>query len=288
MMLYLTGAASSVAQSEAHQNDPMKSLGGYISSSVVPNGAINSLFDLVSMKTIKDKTKETIAIGLVNKFDKTVSEISAKIVADKKDVCKFKIAAVEVDDKLCMEHIENRYAEPMNAEFYDVTFLRASVDVEISHHAVSGEQISFEPFNVIVEVEESGIEGTYKAIEKAFSKSEFYRVVRLSENTFRIERRDDEALDNPIPCSFLSTDEADFKFLSDFKNDENNEVIISESLQPNEAIGIWIQREVSDSVEKSNEEMIKDYNENLKSETIEEVELVINYNMIEESDSNKE
>lgn len=284
-MLYLTGATSSVTQSEVHQDDPMKSLGGYISSSPVPNGALNSLFDLVSMKTIKDKTKETIAIGLVNKFDKAVTDVSAKIVANRKDICRFKIAAVSVDDKFCMEHINNRYAEPMGAEFYDVTFFRASVDVEILHYGISGEEISFEPFDVIATVEESGIEGTYNAIEKAFSNSEIYRVIRLSENTFRVERKDEEALDKPLPCSFIATDEADFKFIGDFKNEENNEVLIADELQPNQAIGIWIQREVSESAEKSNEELIEDYNNGIKSETIEEVELIINYNIFEETDS---
>lgn len=283
-MLYLTGAAASVVSSEVHQDDPMKSLGGYISATPVPNGAINSLFDLVSMKTIKDKTKETIAIGLVNKFNEAVADISAKIVVDKKDVCKFKIAAVAVDDKLCMEHINNRYAEPINAEFYDVTFYRASVDVEILHPGIIGEDISFEPFDVIATIKEEGIDGTYKAIESAFSKSELYNVIRLSEKTFRIECKDDKTLDEPLICSFISTDKADLKFLGDFKNEKNNEVFIAEMLQPNQAIGIWIQREVANTAEKSNEELIDDYNESRKSETVEEVELIINYNMFEGMD----
>ena len=56
MMLYLTGAASSLANSsEAPQTDVSKSLGGYISSSVVPNGNINALFDMISLMTLKNK-----------------------------------------------------------------------------------------------------------------------------------------------------------------------------------------------------------------------------------------
>ena len=61
MMLYLTGASSSLAHSGGTpQDDPMKSLGGYVSNSPVPNAALNTLFDFVSLRSIKDKTKETI------------------------------------------------------------------------------------------------------------------------------------------------------------------------------------------------------------------------------------
>lgn len=284
MMLYLTGATASQTSSEVTQDDPMKSLGGYISNSPVPNGAINALFDLVSMKTIKDKAKECVAIGLVNKFDVPVADISAKIISDRNNVCGFKIAAVATDDKLCMEHINNRYSEPMNAEFYDVTFYRASVYVEIVSPGIVDEEIVFDPFDVTAVVKEAGIEGTYKAIEEAFSKTVEYRVIRLSENKFRIESNDDEAVETPLKCSFISTENANFKFLGDFKNEQNNEVYLAELLQPNQGIGIWIQREILDVAERDNDELIKDFDENKKLDTVEGIELAINYNMFEGMD----
>ena len=51
MMLYLTGATASLNKGGVAQDDPMKSLGGYISLSPVPNGAINTLFDYISIKS---------------------------------------------------------------------------------------------------------------------------------------------------------------------------------------------------------------------------------------------
>lgn len=114
MMLYLTGASSSSKTNEAPQDDAMKSLGGYISSTPVPNAAINTLFDLISIKTIQEKNKETIAIGLVNKFDTSVSDVSLKIVSEQDNVCFFRVAAVSADENLCIEYIQNRYSEPLN------------------------------------------------------------------------------------------------------------------------------------------------------------------------------
>ena len=281
MMLYLTGATSSVKKSEdVAQTDVSKSLGGYISSSSVPNGSLNALFDSVSLKTIKDKPKETICIGLVNKFEQSVRNVSLKIVSGQDDICRFKVAAVLADKNLCVEHIPNRYSEPINAEFYDATFYRASVDVEIDESAVAGESISFEPFNVIADVERGGIEGTWESINKAFYNDETYCVKRLTETRFRIERRDDIKVSKPFSCSILATENAKLSFSGEFSNKKDNEFLVTEQLKPCEGIGIWIQREVSNFVERSNEDLLKDYDEKKELEKVENVEVVIDYELV--------
>lgn len=278
MMLYLTGATSSVKKSEdVAQTDVSKSLGGYISSSSVPNGSLNALFDSVSLKTIKDKPKETICIGLVNKFEQSVRNVSLKIVSGQEDICRFKVAAVLADKNLCVEHIPNRYSEPINVEFYDATFHRASVDVEIEESAVAGESISFEPFDVIADIERGGIEGTWEGINKAFSNDETYCVKRLTETKFRIERRDDTKVSEPVSCSILATENAKLSLSGEFSNKKDNEVLITEQLKPCEGIGIWIQREISNFVERSNEDLLKNYDEKKELEKVENVEVVIDY-----------
>lgn len=281
MMLYLTGASSSSKSNEAPQDDVTKSLGGYISSTPVPNALVNSLFDLISLRTLKEHIKETIAIGLVNKFDTAVSDVNLKIVGSQDNLCLFKIAAVKADENHLMEHINNRYSEPINADFYDATFFKGSVDVEILYPGVEGEEIVFDPFDVTAEIKQSGIEGTYDAISKAFSNSE-YKVERLTERMFRIERQDDITIETPFSCSFISTEGAKFEFKDKFRNVKCGEVNLIDKLEPNEAIGIWIQRQIPEYAEKSNEELLQDYDEKRKVNTLEEVELVINYNIVED------
>ena len=278
-MLFLTGASSSIANSGGMtQDDPMKSLGGYVSISPVPNAALNSLFDLVSLKSIKDKTKETIAIALINKFNETVNNLSLKIVSDQNSVCLFKVAAVSLNNDYCMEYINNRYSQPMMAEFYDATFNPGSVDVEITRLPIPGEEVDFSPFDVIVQFSKSNYDDVIEDIIKAFNKTIDYRVKRLSEKVFRIERTDDKSIDKPFECSFLSSDNAEFRFDGLFKNFNNNEVIISKKLEPNEGIGIWLQREILNTNEKSDSEIISDYDKKITKDTIEEIELVISYN----------
>ena len=121
MMLYLTGAQQSVVDSnwQSPQTEVSKSLGGYVSSTQVPNNALNSLFDLLSMQTLRQRTSETLGFALVNKFSVPVKNVTVKIVQEEDALAKFRIAVVPLSDKFYMEHINNRYSEPMQADWYD-------------------------------------------------------------------------------------------------------------------------------------------------------------------------
>ena len=132
-MIYLTGAQAPLTKSggASPQSDVNKSLGGYVSSTPVPNGALNVVFDLISSYTLDKRTPETLAFALINKFDKPVKDVELKLVTDEGNLAMFKIAAVAVDSEtMAMEHIANRYEQPINAQFHDASFYRAAVDVQ--------------------------------------------------------------------------------------------------------------------------------------------------------------
>lgn len=283
MMLYLTGAGASLVKTQDNpQTDAAKSLGGYISSTPVPNAALNSIFDLISAYTLEKRQKETIAIGLINQFDKEVKDVELKIVTDENHEAIFKIAAVAVStDNYAMEHITNRYQEPMLADFYDASFYRAAVDLKINQYASAGEEIALYPFNVSFEVKETGIEGTWNAFEEAFSNDETYCVKRISETIFRIERRDETVLETPLDCSYINTEGFTAEFLGQLKNKADNYVLIKDALQPKEAVGIWVQRIIKKNRYPANEELIKEYKDKFVRETVEGVEIVISYNLID-------
>ena len=289
MMIYLTGANTSLAKSsEAAQTDPAKSLGGYISSTPVPNGELNVLFDLISSFTLEKKKKETIALALVNKLDQAVNNVTLKVVVGNENLATFRVAAVKPDSSLAIEHIANRYAEPLAADFYSADFQRASVDIEITNPASVGEEIALYPFNVVVGVEESGIEGTWNAFENAFSNDETYDVVRISENRFRMLRKDESVLPEPLTCSYVSTEGFSCNFLGKFTNGAVGEVTIIDEdsqLNPGEAIGLWIQRDLKKYKYPTNQQLIEDYKNKVIKETIETAELVISYNIINAEDN---
>jgi hypothetical protein len=148
--------------------------------------------------------------------------------------------------------------------------------------AVKDEEIVLYPFNVVVNVLESGIEGTWEAFEEAFSNDETYTVKRVSETKFRIERRDETVLPVPLDCSYLSSENFTVEFLGKFENKADNSVLIKETFNPKEAVGIWIQRQPKKNKYASNEELINEYLQKQIREDLEEVELIISYNLVED------
>lgn len=283
MLLYLTGASTSLVKSEDNpQTDASKSLGGYISSTPAPNSALNSLFDMISSYTLEKKQKETIALGLINQLETAVKNVELKIVTDVDNVATFKVAAVSVSsDNYRMESISSRYQEPMAAEFHDASFYRACVDLEVTQYAGKDEEIALYPFGISFVVQEEGWEGTWKAFEEAFSNDETYEIRRISERTYRIGRRDDTLLETTLKCFYITTEGFKAEFLGELSNKADNTVLISEQLEPKEAIGLWIQRDVKDSSVSSNEQLLEDYKHHVIKETVEDVEIVISYDLVE-------
>lgn len=283
MILYLTGASNSLMKSTDNpQTDPSKSLGGFISSTPVPNGSLDALFDLISSYTLEKRQKETIAVALVNRLSVPVTNVELKMVTDEDHDADFKISAVTVDPaSMSMEKINSRYDEPFGAEFYDASFYRAAVDIEVTNPASIGEEIALFPFGISFEVQKSGIEGTWEAFEEAFYNDETYDVKRLSRNVFRIIRRDETVVEPPEKCYYVTTSGFAATFLGDLKNAKTGSVLIKELMQPGEAFGLWIQRSIRPNRYPSNERLIENFKNGVIIPSEEEVDMVIDYKISE-------
>ena len=284
MMIYLTGASTSLAKSpEAPQNDTAKSLGGYVSSTPVPNAEVNALFDLISAYTLEKKKKETIGLGLINRLDKPVTDVKLKIVVGSDNIASFKVAAVALDSQMAMEHIPNRYSEPIAAKFYKADFERAYVDLRVDRPANAGDQIEIQPIGLTIDVEEGGMEGTFDAFVAAFEDDDKREVIRVSDNVFRIARTDEKVIEG-IEYSYVTEGAFVGQFLGEMKNHKTGEVVLiddEEQLAPEKGIGLWIQRDINKYRYPTNEQLIKEYKEHLEKSDLETAELVISYNVVD-------
>lgn len=117
MRLFYTVASSEDAQ----QSSPLLSLGGFRSSSLVPNGSFNSLFSDISTYSIQKNLVEYIGLILQNTFDKPVNSISIWIPKIESNFCKFRLSVVELDSKGEMEMIPSINSKPVYAEFYETS-----------------------------------------------------------------------------------------------------------------------------------------------------------------------
>jgi hypothetical protein len=84
----------------------------------------------------------------------------------------------------------------------------------------------------------------------------------------------------------VASDSAVLTFLGEFGNEKNNEQFVIETLEPNQAIGIWVQRDISNYEAPTNEQIVKDYDEGKVLDKVEEVALIINYDIDETNGDN--
>lgn len=283
MMIYLTGAQYSLKRTEDNpQADPAKSLGGFISSSPVPNGSLNALFDLVSSSALMERPRETLAVALMNKLAVAVRNVELKIVVGSKPICAWRIAAVAPNDALAVESIPNRYAEPLNATFYDATFVRAAVEFDVTVPPGAGESFAIMPIGFAVELtdRESGLDGLWKAMKRAAGRSETFSATRLSDCRFRVAYRDETEVvpEEGIECSLLTDGGMRVEFDGRFCNDSANSVIVADELAPEGAVVLWLQREVSPDWEPpTDEQRVEDFKHHVSVPQIEEADIVITY-----------
>lgn len=107
------------------QSNFVNSLGGFVSSSQVPNDEFDAVFDELSVSEIVNKRKQYKAIVLHNNSDETLENVELWFESDPNNVCLYKIAAVNMNEdeegQLSMESIPNSYSRPLNATFYEAT-----------------------------------------------------------------------------------------------------------------------------------------------------------------------
>jgi len=130
---FFTGADSYLAA----QPDKDKSLGGFVSSSPVPNDIIGALFTDVSFYTVTNNLRETKAIVIKNETGSLVTALTTWF--ENMAVSPFvelEIAAVALtEDTTCtpstfsMEKISNVRGTPINATFYKPDTLLGAVNL---------------------------------------------------------------------------------------------------------------------------------------------------------------
>lgn len=117
MQLYYSGAP----EPTAIQTNPILSLGGFISSSRVPNGSIGNLFPPVTKKHVQHNLFDIILIVLTNKTSNEISSYTIWTTVAENDKCAYEIACVNpaydsVNKAYVFESIDSTRELPYQAE----------------------------------------------------------------------------------------------------------------------------------------------------------------------------
>lgn len=119
-LLYTVSSAYMAAQTKS-----IYSIGGFPSSTQVPNDVFSNLFDELSLLTIKNAKTEYRAIVLQNDSDKVTSNVQMWFEVPEDAYCNFQIGATvltqSTNDEQYMELIPSIYSKPFNTQLYDAT-----------------------------------------------------------------------------------------------------------------------------------------------------------------------
>lgn len=105
------------------QTNFVNSLGGYPSSTEVPNDIFDNLFDELSLLEVKDAKTQYKAIVLKNDSDKKISNVELWFDFSEENVCRYQIGAILLseDNEYLMEQIPSTYSKPYSIQFVDAT-----------------------------------------------------------------------------------------------------------------------------------------------------------------------
>lgn len=119
VFFYYTGAQ----EPNQPQTQIQKSLGGYRSSTRIPNASLNSLFQGISQKQTQEGDEQIIGVVLTNESGATITNLSIYATVPSGSQTTFQVAAVSLIDNNRMEQIPNNSASPYIGTLVEMTTL---------------------------------------------------------------------------------------------------------------------------------------------------------------------
>jgi hypothetical protein len=105
------------------QGNYINSLGGFPSSTEVPNDVFDNLFDEISLSEIKDVKTQYRAIIIKNESEEIIENIELWFEKKDSNICSYQIGATLLsnDEQPFIEHIPSVYSKPLYTQLYDAT-----------------------------------------------------------------------------------------------------------------------------------------------------------------------
>lgn len=230
MRWYLSGVKTALAE----QNTPTKSLGGYISSTLIPNGKVEIIFDEPSLQTIQNKTEETKVFFIKNTLAKDVENVLFYHIIEQQQQFSFQVSAMK---GVQVELLKTSNDIPYDSDFHDFGVSFSYCDITNVTNLTSGEVITIEDVDVSVP---DGLKSTFtQNAVTAFSTNTTHEMLVLENGDLRLQYRQVGVFVNtPI---ITSLNGASLTFGS-FLGGVDDSVILVDELKVGESVGIFLKR----------------------------------------------
>jgi hypothetical protein len=255
MILHLSGAS----HPESEQRDVMASTGGFISSTAVPNGGVNMLFDDVSCYGMTKHIIDTVGVFLKNDSDQIYNNVVLQQVydshlGDDTKCVKFEWAAVEPKDNEYMEKVGNRKLLPYNADFFDPVAKREQATLKILTPGQAGDVVNV--LGVDALLDGNTIEDVVIALTNAFEENLDYTLEPKGDDSVYIERKAFIFTNDPIELVTPGSATAE---PVNFSGGFDEGVLLIEEMLPGDTVGLWIKRTILKTKKTSCEKIEENY-----------------------------
>jgi hypothetical protein len=269
--IYYTGAGNKIRE----QEDPIKSLGGFISDSLVPNDFENALFGSVSGS--KQELNDIIVLGLINTTE--IQNGTITILDKFNSAVDYKGAAMAMILDTCglykTEKLPNRNGKPRGVQLVNIKSTNAFLTVEFDNSLPIGTLVQIsdgatEVINTTTQTEDiveeliNSVEDGYYAIKEFDYEKEVYKLFVFKEDLVSFD-----AITNTAELTITETD-----FVS-------NQISIG-NLAINSYVALYLQRDFKNfnkTVKLQNEcsRLFKEFTNEVSTDSNREFSLRIEY-----------
>jgi len=261
MKFYLSGAN----KAESVQTSPQLSLGGFLSSTRVPNNRIGFLFDNLSSFDKFNGSTDCKALFLVNDIQDFTS-LKMTFVGSFEE--KFELGVVSTENQY-IEKISSRNDLPFDTELFETKSSRASTIVKFLTNPSVSEIVTL--MGVTVTSESTDISSLIDKFVTAFSNTNYF-ARKLSTTELALEKKDIGLFTQAGTFSTAGTTTIQ---ASNFSSGVDNSLLISNDFKKDDVLGIWVRRIVQKQ-EISDSDLIQNLENNPKGKLI-DVELLTIY-----------
>jgi len=258
MKFLFSGAKHSLSA----QNDKTQSLGGYMSSTPIPNGRPGALFSSLSIYSQKNRIEETLAFFIYNETQTAITNLSIQqiyqdFLGEVDNDADFDWAIVEPTDDHQIEVIGSSQESPFNADFFNPTTVRESCILKMVTVPASGE--TFNLLGQAILFVGSTLEHMVDEIIAHFELVPEFTVQKYSNTSVYIRREALTKTDAVVQITSTGTAESNIVNFSGYVDGETSLVA---SLDAGKSLGIWVRRKVKP-------QLVIDFSEDLnKSESL--------------------
>jgi len=233
---------------KSEQGNAEKSLGGFMSSTSVPNKKLNAIFSGVSNYNLTNNSQNTLAFFVYNDTATAIANITLETINQNAlgvdiNYCEWEYSVALPAANGAIEQIGSSFEEPFNANWFDCTSRYEDCNIVLHTAGALGDDFSI--FGLLGVLTGNTVLTLQADIIALVNTSDWLRAEPNGETGVYFRSK------NVAPTSestnFVTTGYATIMEDVSLSGGVDNRTILIDTLDPDKAIGLWVKRKVTDN-----------------------------------------